>query len=235
MMEYSIIEVMERMIKNASVVDLSYTMEEKMPVWPTHARFGATIYESYEYGDVALQSMVSFGEHCGTHIDAPRHFIPGACPVDLLPTSSVMGRGVKIEAGFVKPRGLLTLESILNFEQENGEIKKGDIVMIHFGWDAKYRLQPDSHEFLSDWPGLSGEAAEYLAGKKVSAVGCDALSLDAFGAEASVCHNALLGSGIPIIENICNLSNISVFTYVIGLPIKLRNGSGSPIRLVALQ
>ncbi len=234
-MESSIIEVMERMIKTASVVDLSYTMEEKMPVWPTHARYCSTVYESYEYGDAALQSMVSFSEHCGTHIDAPLHFIPGACPVEQLPPTAVMGRGVKIEAGFVKPRGLLTLESILSFEKENGEIKEGDIVMIHFGWDAKYRLQPDSHEFLNDWPGLSGEGADYLAGKRVAAVGCDALSLDAFGAEVSVCHNILLGRGIPIIENITNLSKISAFTYVIGLPMKLKNGSGSPIRLVAFQ
>lgn len=234
-MESSIIEVMERMIKTASVVDLSYTMEEKMPVWPTHARYGTTVYESYEYGDAALQSMISFGEHCGTHIDAPLHFIPGACPVNLLPPTAVMGRGVKIEAGFVEPRGVLTLESILDFEAKNGEIKKDDIVMIHFGWDAKYRLQPDSRDFLNDWPGLSGEGAEYLAGKKVAAVGGDTLSLDAFGAEVSVCHNILLSQGIPIIENISNLSKISVFTYVIGLPMKLKNGSGSPIRLVAFQ
>lgn len=235
MMESSIIEKIERMIKTASVVDLSYTMEEKMPVWPTHARYGSTVYETYEYGDAALQSMISFGEHCGTHIDAPLHFIPSACPVNLLPPTAVMGRGVKIEAGFVRPRGVLTLESILSFEEENGEIKNDDIVMIHFGWDAKYRLQPDSREFLSDWPGLSEEGAEYLARKRVAAVGCDALSLDAFGSEVFVCHNALLGRGIPIIENICNLSEISVFSYVIGLHMKLKNGSGSPIRLVAFQ
>jgi len=204
-----------------------------MPVWPTHARYGTTVYESYDNGDAALQSRVSFSEHCGTHIDAPRHFIRGGCTVDRLPATAVMGRGVKIEAGFVEASGVLTLESILRFEKENGEIRKDDIVMIHFGWDAKYRLQPDSREFLNDWPGLSGDGAEYLAGKRVAAVGCDTISLDAFGAKASVCHNALLGRGIPIIENICSLSDIPVFTYVIGLPIKFKNGSGSPIRLVA--
>jgi len=231
--ENSLIKMMELVKNKASVVDLSYTMEENMPAWPTHARYGTIVYESYDFGAVAMHSMVSFSEHSGTHIDAPRHFIRGGCPVDQLPATAVMGRGVTMDATCIKPCEVLTLQHIKSFEATHGEIKQGDVVMLRFGWDSKYRLQPDGEEFLNNWPGLSAEGAAYFLHKKVAAVGCDALSLDAFGAEPCVCHTTLLGNNIPIIENICNLSKLPVFSYVIGLPLKFKNGSGSPIRLIA--
>lgn len=234
MQDFSVISWMERIKNSASVVDLSYTLEEGMPAWPTHARYGTTVYESYESGADALHSMVTLSEHSGTHIDAPLHFIPGGCSVDQLPVTTVMGRGVAVQADFIEPCGLFTLSHLKAFEAENSEILSGDVVMFHFGWEEKYQVQPNSHDFLNDWPGLSGEAAEYLMHKQVAAVGCDTLALDAFGAP-NAAHQVLLGNGIPIIENICHLTEIPVFTYVIGLPMKLKNGSGSPIRLIAFR
>ncbi len=227
------IEMMQVVRENVKIVDLSYTLEEGMPAWPTQARYSATVYESYDYGDVAVHSGICMSEHTGTHIDAPKHFIRGGTPIDELDPGTVMGRGVTIHAEDLKPREVLTLERIHAFEKENGEITRGDIVMIRFGWDEKYALQPGCADFLKDWPGLSGEAAEYLVEKAVAVVGCDTLSLDAFGVEVNICHNILLGNGIPIIENICNLRLLPPFSYIIGLPNKFKGGSGSPIRLVA--
>lgn len=228
-----IIEMMEQIRDHAQIIDLSYTLEPNMPAWPTQARYGTIVYESYEFGDPAIHSMISMSEHTGTHIDAPRHFIPGARPVDQLELKTVMGRGVYIEAAGIKPKGLLTLEQIHRFEQKNGEIREHDIVMIRFGWDKNYALAPDCEAYLKDWPGLAAEAAEYFQSKNVSAVGCDTLSLDAFGSD-NPCHRILLGHGIPIIENLCNLSKLPVFSYVIGMPNKFKGGSGSPIRIAAL-
>lgn len=230
--ENSVIRLLEQVKQNATVVDLSYTMEENMPAWPTHARYGSIVYESYDFGAEAIHSMVTFSEHSGTHMDAPRHFIPGGNSIDQLSPTAVMGRGVVIDATFVQPRRVLSLDDICRFEKTYGEIRRGDVVMLRFGWDEKYRLQPDSENFLKDWPGLSGEGADYFIRKGVAAVGCDALSLDAFGGKC-VCHHALLGKSIPILENICNLSKLPVHTYVIGLPLKFKNGSGSPLRLIA--
>jgi kynurenine formamidase len=227
------LELLEAIIGGAEAVDLSYTLEERMPAWPTQARYGAVVYESYEYGDQAIHSMITLSEHTGTHIDAPKHFIPGGLSVDELPLKAVMGRGVTISAPDLENRSVLPLRAITDFEARQGAIKEGDIVMFRFGWDAKYRLQPESGPYLKDWPGLSAEGAEYLAARKVKAVGCDTLALDAFGAGANPSHHILLGKGIPIIENIRNLEKLPVFSYCIGLPNKFKGGSGSPIRLVA--
>ncbi|GHU66127.1 polyketide cyclase [Spirochaetia bacterium] len=229
----SLTEVLAAVIDSAKIIDLSYTLEPGMPAWPTQARYGSVVYESYDSGNTALHSMVTMSEHTGTHIDAPKHFIPRACPIDELPIKTVMGRGVRIDALDLPARGLFDTNAVRAFEQKNGEIKKGDIVMFRFGWDDKYRISPDSKEYLKDWPGISKDCAEYLAAKEIKAAGCDCLAIDAFGS-ADEAHYVLLGKGIPIIENICNLSKLPVFSYVIGLPNKFKGGSGSPIRLVAV-
>jgi kynurenine formamidase len=228
----SCIELMEQAAARARVIDLTHTLEPGMPAWPTQARYGAVVYESYDWGDAAIHSMITLSEHTGTHIDAPKHFIKGGCPVDELPPSSIMGRGVNISAVSAEPGGLFSLERLKEFEVKQGEIRKGDIVMFRFGWDSKYRLAPDTAEYLRDWPGLAPDAAEYLAGRQVAAVGCDTLALDAYGSD-NPCHPILLGKNIPILENIDNLSKLPVFSYVIGLPNKFKGGSGSPIRLIA--
>jgi kynurenine formamidase len=231
--EKSCIELMQYVTAHAGIVDLSYTLEPGMPAWPTQARYGSVVYESWDRGDAALHSMITLSEHTGTHIDAPLHFVPGACPIDELPLTAVMGRGVTIDATSIEPRGCYPLQTIKDFELKYGTLQAGDIVMFRFGWDAKYRLQPDCAEYLHDWPGLAGETAEYLAAKKIAAVGCDTLALDAFGNDANPCHHILLGRSIPIIENIANLSKLPTFSYVMGLPNKFKGGSGSPLRLIA--
>ncbi|MDR1977706.1 MAG: cyclase family protein [Synergistaceae bacterium] len=233
MRDASHIEMLEDIVANAEIVDLSYTLENCMPAWPTQARYGTVVYESYDWGDAALHSQITLSEHTGTHIDAPKHFVPGAASVDELPISAVMGRGVVIDATRMPPMGLLSLGDLRDFEARNGDIRKGDIVMLRFGWDEKYGIKPEGADYLKDWPGLAEEGARYLAGKQVAAVGCDTLALDAFGLGANPCHHILLSKGIPILENIFNLSKLPVFSYVIGLPNKFKGGSGSPIRMVA--
>lgn len=232
-MEMDVIQIMEEVRDRTRVVDLSYTMEEGMPAWPTQARFGTTVYESYDFGDPAIHSAVYMSEHTGTHIDAPKHFIPGGPGVDELDLKTVMGRGVVIHGENMEPGSSLSLNRIREFEKQNGEIRPGDIIMLRFGWDEKYALRPHSGDYLKDWPGLGREAAEYFVEKQASAVGCDTLALDAYGENENACHHILLGNGIPIIENIRNLSILPVHSYVIGLPNKFKGGSGSPIRLVA--
>jgi kynurenine formamidase len=230
----SLPEILADIMDGAEIIDLTYTLEPGMPAWPTQARYGSVVYESYNSGNTALHSMITMSEHTGTHIDAPKHFIPHACPIDKLPIKTVMGRGVHIDAPDIPPKGLFNAKAVKAFEQQNGKIKKGDIVMFRFGWDDKYRISPNSAEYLKDWPGISKDCAEYLAAKEIKAAGCDCLAIDAYGS-ANEAHYALLGRGIPIIENICNLSKLPVFSYIIGLPNKFKGGSGSPIRLIAVK
>ncbi len=226
------IDRLEGVLESVDMIDLSHTLESGMPVWPTHARYGSVVHESYDNGDPSLCSMVMMSEHAGTHIDAPRHFVKGATPVDKLPLDAVVGRCVTIDASHLAPCRSYSLEELRAFEKKNGSIQKSDIVLYRFGWEDKYALQPNSAAFLKDWPGLSGEAGAWLKDVGVKAVGTDAMSLDAFGSD-NPCHHILLGAGIPILENVCNLHRLPVHSYVMGFPNKFGGGSASPLRLVA--
>ncbi len=232
-MKEQVISLFCQAVQSANITDLSYTLEPGMPVWPTHARFGAIVYETYDEGGVSMHRQLSLGEHTGTHLDAPKHFFKDGASIAEVDVTSVMGRGVMIDASFLKPCGVYTLDMLKDFEHKNGEIGEGDIILFHFGWEEKYGLGAAAEDFLKDWPGLSGDAAQYLLQKKVKAVGTDALALDPFGSEDYPSHYILLGNGVLIIENLTNLHKLPVFSYVIGLTNKVKDGSASPIRVIA--
>ncbi len=218
-------------------VDLSHTLEENIPAYPTHARFGRTLYESYEYGDPALQYGLTLGEHTGTHMDAPLHFIPEGPAhygTDEIPLDRLAGRAATIEATDLGAGDLLDVDRIEAWEAEHGRIEAGDRVLIRYGWDRKWTTGPEGRRFLEDWPGLSGGTAEYLVDKGVSLVGCDTLAVDAMVSTENPAHYALLGNEVYIVENLKNLDRLPPFCVFLVLPLKIKGGSGSPVRAVAL-
>ena len=225
---------LEELIGSAKIIDLSRPFEPGMPAMQAHSKYGSVICDSYDWGGGAYHCQVTFSEHNGTHVDAPNHFIRGGSSIDKIPFESLIGRLVKIDATGAQPRSLLPAKAIADFEEKHGLVKKGDIVMFRFGWDMLYANQPGSSRYLSNWPGLSKEAAELLVKREIKAAGCDTLSLDACESKGSPVHHTLLGQGILIIENVCNLDKVPVHSFIIGMPLKFKDGSGSPVRLAAI-
>ena len=218
-------------------IDLSHTLEEGIPAWPTHARFSSTPYESQASGDVATHNGLTLSEHTGTHMDAPLHFVPEGPAhygTDEIPLGSLAGRAATIEAADLGAGDLLGPDRIRAWEDEHGPIWRGDRVLIRYGWDGRWATGPEGRRFLEDWPGLSGEAAEYLVGKGVALVGCDTLAVDAAGSEENPAHHALLGNEVYVVENLNNLDLLPPFCLFLALPLKIKGGSGSPVRAVAL-
>ncbi|MEJ7841330.1 MAG: cyclase family protein [Rubrobacter sp.] len=218
-------------------IDLSHTLEEGIPAWPTHARFSSTIYESQELGDVATHHGLTISEHTGTHMDAPLHFVPEGPAhygTDGIPLERLAGRAAKIEATDLGPDDLLTVDHIASWEREHGPIERGDRVLVRYGWDERWTTGLEGRRFLEDWPGLSGGAAEYLVGKGIALVGCDTLAVDAAGSPENPAHHALLGNEVYIVENLKNLDRLPPFSLFLALPLKIKGGSGSPVRAVAL-
>ena len=219
-------------LEGMELVDLTFPMEAGMPVWPTHQQFFHNPVETIAQGDDFSHFAVTMGEHSGTHLDAPCHHVGGGKSVDIMDLHKVYGRAVKIEAADIGPLGLVTADYIKTWEKEHTPIAAGDIVLFHFGWDAYWGVKPDNGKFLKDWPGLSKDGAEYLAEKKVKAVGTDALSLDVFATEENPTHKVLLNKEIVIIENVNNLGCMPDTFFFSAWPLKIKDGSGSPIRAV---
>ncbi len=202
-------------LRKFRVVDLSQALEEHMPNFPTHSKFHHNLWGSYWHGDRALTYQLVLNEHNGTHVDAPAHFISDANPQ----------AHVTIEQrGFVS-----------QWEAEHGAIQAGDIVLFDFGWAAHWGLRPHNQRYLADWPGVGMDAAEYLVEKSVAALGVDTLSPDPPEAlRTKPIHPVVLEKQVLIIENLCNLAQLPDFFLFFALPLKIRGGSGSPVRAVAL-
>lgn len=219
------------------VVDLAHRLEPGIPSWPSHPRYCHDLMESYTLGDASCHYQLLMGEHSGTHFDAPLHFVadgPGHYGIDRVPLSSFLARAATIEAAGTAPDTTLTDDDVRVWEREHGAIRAGDAVMIHFGWDQRWKLRPDAGPFLRDWPGLSRDACRYLVEKGVRAVCCDCLSIDAFSSPDYAAHHTLLGAGVVIGENFNQLGRLPAFSYLIAQPLPIQGGSGSPVRPLAL-
>ena len=227
-------------VGKARVVDLSQTLEEHMPHYPTHSKFFHNLWGSYWHGGRSLTYQLVMNEHNGTHVDAPAHFISDAQPrahvtIEQVPVSHLVGRGVHLACRQFEAGDYVTKDFVTKWEAEHGELRADDIVLFEFGWSRYWGLRPGDQRYVEDWPGVSMDAAEYLVGKAVAALGVDTLSPDPPAALAkNPIHPLVLEKQVLIIENLANLDQLPDFFLFLAFPLKLRGGSGSPIRAVAM-
>lgn len=229
------------LLKQSKMVDLSQTYEERMPGSPNHSRFFHNLWGSYTLGDRSLNYQLSMNEHSGTHVDAPAHFIPQTNPeghisIDAISLDHLVGRGVRLECHGLKEGDYVDEQFIRDWERKHGAILENDIVLFDFGWARYWGLRPDHQAYLHDWPGVGKDAAEYLVSKRIAALGVDTLSPDPAEAhrQKRAIHPVALRHRVLIIENLTNLNDLPDFFVFLAFPLKIRDGSGSPIRAVAL-
>jgi len=226
-------------LRHARVIDLSQTLEEHMPHFPTHCKFFHNLWGSYWHGGRSLHYQITMHEHNGTHVDAPAHFINDAKPhahvtIENVPLTRLIGRGVRLDCRGMKEGDYVSRGFITDWEVKHGTLAAGDIVTFNFGWSAHWALRPEGERYLSDWPGVAMDAAEYLIAKSVAAIGVDTLSPDPPAALAGKpIHPVVLEKRVLIIENLTNLDQLPDFFLFLALPLKIRGGSGSPLRAVA--
>jgi len=231
------------------IVDLTYSFDANTVYWPTAETFkletdfeGVTdkgyFYSAYRY---------SAAEHGGTHLDAPVHFAKGKNSIDQIPLEQLMGSALVIDvtrqcAG--NADYLVTVSDIENWEKENGKIGAGSIVLLKTGYG---KLYPDRKKYLGTdergadavaklhFPGLDPVAAKWLAqNRAIKAVGLDTASIDRGQSTLFESHRTLFENNIPAFENVANLDQLPVKGFtVIALPMKIKGGSGAPLRIVA--
>jgi len=216
--------------------DLSHMLEEGIPFFPTHTRFYHM--PASRSDDPAIMFQILMHEHNGTHVDAPAHFIrEGADParhfLHSVPPDALIGPAAVLDVSEAPP-SLLPVEIIQAWERRWGVITRGEIVIFNFGWHRKWKLGAEGREFVADWPGLSREAAAYLLERRVRAVGTDCLSIDCCNSTEIPAHDHFLRNGILIMENLAALDNLPSRLFFFAMPLRIYNGSGSPIRALAL-
>lgn len=235
---------------SGTIVDLSYAFDSETVYWPTAESFhlekdfeGTTdngyYYSAYRY---------SAAEHGGTHIDAPVHFAKGQNTVDEIPLEQLMGPGVVVDVTrqCAENRDYLITESdFKNWERRNGKIPAGTIVLLRTGFGKFY---PDRKRYLGTdqrgaaavanlhFPGLHPGAAHWLTqNRQIKAIGLDTASIDHGQSTLFESHRTLFAKNIPALENVANLDKLPTKGFsVIALPMKIKRGSGGPLRIVAV-
>ncbi|MCZ6671513.1 MAG: cyclase family protein [Verrucomicrobia bacterium] len=167
--------------------------------------------------------------HSNTHMDAPKHFIDGGGTIDNTPLETCIGPAWLIDLGQVQSRQLHTVADLGDYVDK---IQKGDRVILKTGWEHRF----GTDEFRDELPRISKELAEWFAEKGIILVGVEAPSVaDVHDLEeVTEIHRILLGANITIVESLKNLHTIEQDKIeFIALPLKLKDGDGSPVRALA--
>jgi len=221
-------------------VDLTHNIEENMPVFPSHTKFFRNRWVCP--GDPAFLNVMIMGDHTGTHLDTPAHFLhdehdPVRKLCHEIDPMALMGRAVKLTFGpFEADNSTISAEDIKAWESAHVQIRADDIVIFDYQWANKWALADVSNAFMEAWPGLSESAVAYLIEKKIRAAGTDCASIDAADGDGGKFpgHLGLLFKGILVIENLANLERLPDEFIFVGMPLKIKGAGGSPIRAVGL-
>ncbi|RPI23999.1 MAG: hypothetical protein EHM61_18315 [Acidobacteria bacterium] len=204
------------------IYDISHTIRPGMAVWPGDTPVSRAITLKMEEGDPADCSSMTLSLHTGTHLDAPAHYLKGACTVDRIDLSVLVG-----------PAELVTVSS------PGGAIQPGGLERLLKGQPRRLliRANPptDLGEFPQGYVPLSVEAAEAIVAAGVQLLGVDAPSVDRFDSESLPVHQVLGNRGVIIVENL-RLNRVPDGRYtLVALPLKIEGGDGSPIRAVLID
>lgn len=232
------------------VVDLSHPYDETTIFWPTSERFRLEVVAAGMTPDGYYYAANTFctAEHGGTHLDAPVHFAEGRWTADQIPADRFVGEAVVVdvsEAADANPDYQVTVEDLVAWERTHGRIPPEAILLLRTGYS---RYWPDAERYLGTaergeaavsrlrFPGLHPDAARWIAAERpVKAVGIDTASIDHGQSTLFEAHRALFDRNIPAFENLAALDRLPPRgALVVALPMKIRGGSGGPLRAIAL-
>jgi kynurenine formamidase len=236
------------------VVDLTQPLSETTPVIELPPPYvnspGLSRRELARYdarNPLARWDVLELGEHTGTHLDAPIHWITGRDGKDLasIEAGRLIGPAVVIDKSAeaaADPGYLLTVPDLDAFEAEHGEIPPSAWVLLRTGWDERVA---DEESFLNVGPdgpvtpGPDADASRWLAeAREISGFGVETVGPDA-GAAGGFdppwpAHYFLLGAGRCTLSSLTNLAKLpATGALIVVAPLKLVNGTGSPARVLA--
>ncbi len=225
------------------LIDLSREIAHRAPHYPGQPAIIVGTWKRREEAKVdsggiwGMEVMhFAMADHGGTHVDAPRHFdpTPGAMGIDAYPLEKCYVMGLCLDLQHKAPREEITpadLEAAV--EKAGAPVPRDGTVLICTGHHARTFPTP---AYSSDNPGVNVEATEWLAAQGVVHFGIDSMRPGPEGPVNTLVHKACYELGITHIESLCNLEKLlgkGQFRFI-AFPLKIKNGTGGPVRAVAL-
>lgn len=225
----------------SNLADLTHTLSPAFPVFPGFNQMEKTTLVTVEDNGFYANQW-TLGEHTGTHMDAPAHFIGGATTADQLSLSQLITPLAVVDISdrvADNPDAVVMVSDLQAWEEEHGPLPAGAAVMMYSGWEERLAefgsfVNQDADGILH-FPGFSPEAAEFLVNERdITGIGVDTLSLDYGPSQTFAVHLTILGAGRWGLENVANLASVpaSGATLIVG-GLKVEDASGGPVRLIA--
>ena len=224
------------------LVDLTREMYHKEPgnpgaispqvwVWRTHDETRSL----HASGHSSTTRLITFPDHASTHVDAPIHFDarPGAEDIAQVSLDRFYGPALCLDVRETRRPGWVDIADLERASAEPGmAIQPNDIVLLCSGHYRKHYPRP---EFFSEYPGMTAEAARWLHGKGVRNFGVEGPNPGHPSDRDFWVHVVCCDTGMIHMEGLANLEEVvgRRFTFA-GFPLKISNGTGSPIRAVAI-
>jgi kynurenine formamidase len=206
------------------IIDLTLTLERGMR--------GVEIHQAKTLDvDGWNAKRLELYSHCGTHMDAPRHFLPDGGTIDRLDLAQCIGPARVVDLTPIEPRTVITVE---HFGAAAGEVGGGDRLLLRTDWHKRHGT-PDYRDAL---PRIGVDLAHWLVEQGVSLLGVEPPSVADVHhrEELTAVHRILLEGGVVIVEGLAHLDQIDTQCVELAvLPLKVLDGDGAPARAVAVQ
>jgi len=230
-------------------IDLTHDFSAETLYWPTAAKFKLEqeFHGQTPKGYFYAANRYSASEHGGTHLDAPVHFSESGKSVDQLTPDQLTGAAVVVNVSaraHTNADYQVSVADLRAWEKDHSHIPNDAIVLLNTGFARHW---PDAKQYLGTaetgaeavaklhFPGLHPETAKWLTTeRKIKAIGLDTASIDFGQSTLFESHRILFAQNIPAFENVAGLDALPVTgAYVVALPMKIKDGSGAPLRVIA--
>ncbi len=230
-------------IRMLEIIDLSQEIFTGMPVFPGLPEVEITMHVSHEQWDGIVNSGIispavnrlELGEHTGTHVDAINHMARQyrGQSIDTMPLTMFYTQGICLDLSHKGLRELIEPADLERALSKSGlEIKQRDTVLLY---TDHYRRAYGTDEWHNG-PGISIDAARWLGQQKIAAFGVETMAPGVLHVSNKEVHLICGELGFTHYENMINLHQLigrGRFRFI-GLPLKIRGGTGSPVRAIAV-
>lgn len=208
-------------------IDLSQTLENGMTVFPGAPAATFEKVGNLETGDLYSLIKFSMTTHVGTHVDCNSHTQRGGFCTDTQDISFFAGRGLVLDCSHYGANAEIGMEIL-----ERYDLADKEYILFHTGWDRYWNAEG----YWTDYPVLSDDLMAYLGNRKaVKGIGVEYGSIDPVEDGALSKHGIFLKNEKAVIENLTNLKQLLDKEFIfLALPLKFKNGDGSPVRAVAM-
>lgn len=224
------------------LVDLSQDIYTGMMVYPGHLK--TVLFDHVSHAETAPRFEGGFSfqtkgfllnDNGPTHVDSFSHLDPdpSASTIDAMPLELFYGDAICVDVTGCEPRTDISVERVEEGLQRGRlEVRPGDIVLFFTGTHAAYAGKP---EYLSEFPGLGAEVADWIVEREIKSFGVDTSTPDNPASKTYPVHMMGRLHHITHYENLANLDQVvgKRFTFV-GFPLKLKGAHGGPTRAVAV-